>query len=238
MAMPSSARVLARMDERVQDLSADLNALVEVFRNADRFSGPSLYFHRRTIDTRRELGSTGAAIESDSFVELLYGTLTAWGMHRMGPGNTKLREFRDICTTLRANRDRISSLEHLALSRLSQAQLGAVADQLWELIDSLEISIADAKIVANTKTLHHLLPELVPPIDRTYTFNFFYGRNMLSISERDAFHEMFTRFHRVATNNASALIGLVGQGWNTSETKVLDNAVVGYAIDALNVVPE
>ena len=236
--MPSSARVLSRMDERVQDLSTDLHALVEEFGKANRFSGPSLYFHRRTIDTRRDLGSSGAAIESEPFVELLYATLTAWGMHRMGPGNTKLREFGDICETLRANRERIASLEHLSLSRLPQGQFGVVADQVWQLIDSLSISIADAKIVANTKTLHHLLPELVPPIDRTYTFNFFYGRNMLSITERDAFHEMFTRFHRIATENVSILGDLAGSGWNTSETKILDNAVVGYAIDTLNVVPE
>jgi len=240
--MPSSARVLARMDERVQELSTDLIAHVEAFANAERFSGPSLYFHRRTIDSRRDLGSSGAAIESDQFVEFLYATLTSWGMHRMGPGNTKLREFGDICATLRANRDQILSLEHLALSRLSQGELGVVADQVWQLIDSLAISIADAKIVANTKTLHHLLPDLVPPIDRTYTYSFFYGcgkqRTNLSITERDAFHEMFTRFHRVATKNVSVLGGLVGPGWNTSETKILDNAVVGHGIGALNVVPE
>jgi hypothetical protein len=29
--------------------------------------------------------------------------------------------------------------------------------------------------------------------------------------------------------------GLVGSGWNTSQAKVIDNAIVGYAIEALNV---
>jgi hypothetical protein len=226
------------MDERVEDLSKDLPRLVQVFENAERFSGPSLHFHRRAIDTRRGLGSARAAIDSDQFVEFVYATLTAWGMHRMGPGNTKLREFEVVCGSLRSNRDTIGALDGLSLSQLAQAQLDTVASQAWKLVDALTISIAEAKIVANTKALHHVLPDLIPPIDRTYTFNFFYSRAMLSISEEEAFHEMFSRFHRIAAQNAVALRRLLGPGWNTSETKVLDNAVVGYAIDALNVLAE
>ena len=46
------------------------------------------------------------------------------------------------------------------------------------------MSVAAAQIVANSKALHHLLPALVPPIDREYTFRFFYDRTMLTINER------------------------------------------------------
>jgi hypothetical protein len=226
------------MDERIQELSTDLNRLALIFESAERFSGPSLYFHRRSIDTRRALGSARNAVDSDPFLELVYATLSAWGMHRMGPGNTKLRDFEDVCASLRSCRDAIAALENVSLSQLPQQQLSSTILQLWKLVESLTVSVAEAKIVANTKALHHLLPDLVPPIDRTYTFNFFYSRRQLTISEQDAFHEMFTRFHQVATENAATVRGLVGAGWNTSETKVLDNAVVGYAIDALNVVPE
>ena len=38
-----------------------------------------------------------------------------------------------------------------------------------------------------SKVLHHVLPDLVPPIDRQYTFKFFYGRTLLSIPEEVAF---------------------------------------------------
>ena len=52
--------------------------------------------------------------------------------------------------------------------------------------------------MADMKLLHELLPDLVPPIDRTYPFNFLYNKSNLSVPEEIAFHEMFTRIHRVA----------------------------------------
>jgi hypothetical protein len=44
-------------------------------------------------------------------------------------------------------------------------------------------SVAEVRLVANSKALHHVLPGLIPPIDRMYTFQSFYGRKMLSMRE-------------------------------------------------------
>lgn len=235
--MPSSATVIARMDAKVRDLSDNVPRFLHIFEISPRFTGPSLYFHRRAIAYRQERGPSSAAIGSDEFVELLYATLTAWGMHRMGPGNTKLRDFEDIAKSLREHSAAIDSLDGLALSRLTERQLDVVALQVWQLLGALNISIAEAKLVANSKALHHILPALVPPIDRTYTFNFFYDRTALCITEQSAFREMFARFHQIAVRNSGIIQGIVGSGWHTSETKVLDNAIVGYAIGALGVQP-
>src|SRR5262245_2365821 len=71
------------------------------------------------------------------------------------------------------------------------------------------------------------------PIDRTYSFNFFYNRNMLSISEQDAFREMFSRFHCIGLANRAEIAGALGRRWHTSETKVIDNAIVGYVVEVL-----
>jgi hypothetical protein len=38
---------------------------------------------------------------------------------------------------------------------------------------SLRLSVSGATIVANSKALYHLLPRLIPPIDRQYTVRFF-----------------------------------------------------------------
>ena len=85
--------------------------------------------------------------------------------------------------------------------------------------------------MANSKALHHVLPDLVPPIDREYTFNFFYDRSTLSIDEGDAFQEMFCQLDEIARRNLSEIGSSVGRGWNTSHSKVVDNAIVGYMIN-------
>jgi hypothetical protein len=44
-----------------------------------------------------------------------------------------------------------------------------ITDQLWMVVESLGVVENVAKIVAGTKTLHHLLPDLVVPMDRAWT---------------------------------------------------------------------
>ena len=77
--------------------------------------------------------------------------------------------------------------------------------------------------------LHHILPSLVPPIDRSYTLRFFYRRQGLSISEKEAFREMYLEFHRIAVHRKKEILNRLGKNlWNTSETKIIDNAIIGF----------
>ena len=48
-----------------------------------------------------------------------------------------------------------------------------ISGQAWELINSLGIVENISKLVPHTKALHHLLPDLIVPIDREYTQTFF-----------------------------------------------------------------
>lgn len=233
--MPSSAKVLSRMDARLAEVSVNLNHFVSVFESSEKFSGPSLYFHHKTLSCLRSHHSAAQAIASDDIFDWLYATLASWGMHRMGKGNTKLRDLPLIKESVRSQKSAITALQGISLLELPASKLGQVCRDIWRLLSNLTISIADAQIVANSKVLHHLLPRLLPPIDRTYTFNFFYNRNMLSISEEAAFAEMYSRFHQVALGNKETILALVGRGWNTSETKVIDNAIVGYVIERLRI---
>jgi hypothetical protein len=223
------------MDQRVTDLLADIPRFLRAFETASKFSGPSLYFHLRTLECLRQHGSAVDAIASDDFFDCLYATLASWGMHRMGRGKTKLRDLTEIKTSLRAQSPMIEDLQAFSLAAISSTDIRPVLQRLWRVLSALSVSIADAKIVANSKVLHHILPDLIPPIDRTYTFNFFYNRNMLTISEEDAFCEMFLRFHRVAVEQKDFLSAHVDRGWNSSRTKVLDNALVGYVVEVLRV---
>lgn len=236
--MGSTAKVIKRMDQRVEELSSDIPHWLHAFNSAEKFSGPSLYFHLRTLECLRSHPSSVDALHSDEFFDWLYATLASWGMHRMGEGMTKLKELSQIKTSVRAQVATIEKLHPLRLTDLSDVAFQPVLRQLWLLVSAFDVSIAKANIVANSKVLHHILPNLVPPIDRTYTYKFFYNRNTLSIPEEDAFGEMLSRLHKVAVMNKKILEVTVRSGWNSSQTKILDNALVGYVIEVLRVEKE
>lgn len=75
--MATSGDVLQRMEGRVQELIVGLRKFVGVFDRAQLFTGPSLYFHFRTLEKSRQYSSPSEAVEDDAFLEYLYATLTA-----------------------------------------------------------------------------------------------------------------------------------------------------------------
>jgi hypothetical protein len=96
--------------------------------------------------------------------------------------------------------------------------------------------MGETKIVIGTKALHHLIPELVPPMDRQYTLRFFFEHTTMNQGDRMAFDVMLPQFHQIATNCAEQISSLIGVGsMNTSVTKIIDNAIVGYGIERLRV---
>ena len=75
--------------QQISELSAGFEDYVAAFNKNNPFSGPSLYFHHKTLQIGRNLGAVEACLGDERFFESLYATLASWGMHRMGPGNTR-----------------------------------------------------------------------------------------------------------------------------------------------------
>jgi hypothetical protein len=218
------------MDERVGELRVRFADFVRVFVKSERFTGPSWYFHRKALARRAAHDTIASLLDDDAFFDWLYATLTAWGLHRMGPGNTKLRDLEEIRESVRDAADALTDLAELKITDVGESQAAGTVDAVWSLLTRLRVSVAAAQIVANSKALHHLLPGLVPPMDREYTFRFFYGRTMLSIDEQTAFAEMFSRCLQVAAAQKPAIVSLIDGARNTGPAKVVDNAIVGYMI--------
>jgi hypothetical protein len=228
--MPSSAKTKSRIQERVADLTGHFTEYADYLnQHKEAFVGPSVYFHGKTLALRNASSSASELLQREDFFDYLYATLTAWGLHRMGPGNAKLVDLDILRKSLRSQVAAIQALWGSSLADLAPAELSHVTHQLWGVLSHLQVSIAKAKLVANSKALHHLLPALMPPIDRTYTYTFFYSRNGLhSLAEADAFSEIYAEFHRIASARKAEIHGRIGKGFHTSETKVIDNAIVGY----------
>ena len=210
--------------QRVDGLISEFAQCVDVFDQQVPFARSGQYeSHRATIDRRRSLSDIPSALRDDVFLDLLYETLQLWGIGRRASRLVPVSDFRE---RLRARRDEIAAFEVIRLNdpNLDSTLTGAA---LWTLIERLDIVDNVRLIVSGTKTLHHLLPDLVPPMDRAWTGGFFlWSAAPEQSAQRATFVRTFSGFAKVAC--ASAPSHYVGGGWRTSLTKVVDNAVIGY----------
>jgi hypothetical protein len=187
------------------------------FRRSDQ-----LRQHRETIDRRLELGSAAAAVTDEQFQRALYKTLRAWGI---GARGSRLKPFDAFVATLSRLKEPVAQLE-TAIIDDQRLDVSATIDTLWTLQSQLEIVENAATLVPVTKALHHMLPELVVPMDREYTQMFFGWHNpQFQYGQRTCFAEAFGAFVKIA--RAANPSQYVNRGWNSSRTKVLDNALVG-----------
>ena len=216
-----------KMKQRVKDLCNAFADYLDIFDNLGIFSGPSLYFHFRTLTRLREVGSLSQLFEDVRYFEYLYATLTAWGLHRMGQTSTKLVDFETFYGSLVEQRENILRLQHLKLTHMSQDDLSTVNDVVCEIISNINISQSGTQLVAGTKTLHHLLPDLIPPFDREHTLRFFYNKTNFT-SDTKVFREIYPLFVELGERNKEVIRQYLGKGFHSSAPKVIDNAIVGF----------
>jgi len=227
-----------RVRSRIDKLCGNFAYYLRKFDDAKKFTGPSVYFHQRTLNRLESLGLP-AALEDTIFLEYLYATLTAWGLHRMGPTGAKLVEFESFKKTLSNQKGAIASLQAYQLTHLPEQNLDVIVDALWNILSNLKVSETRTQIVAGSKALHHLLPKLMPPIDREYTTRFFYCEEgvktviLPSGGEERIFKEIYPFFFEIASRNREVIFQHIGRGFHTSETKVIDNAIVGFVLEEL-----
>jgi hypothetical protein len=169
------------------------------------------------------------------FFDRLYATLTAWGMHRMGKGNTRLTDLKIIQDSFLHQDANIREVEELRIEDLNPRDVAEVTRKLWVILDGLKVGVQKRKIVINTKALHHLLPDLVPPIDGEYTIRFFYGNKNANKRDDVIFKDVYPLFYKIAVAHKENITRWVSETavMNTSTTKVIDNAIVGYGIMVL-----
>lgn len=232
----------ARMQQRTGELINRFSENVRAFESvqtepgvqARLFTGPSLYFHQKTIRILREIGSGSKAVVDERFIESLYATLTSWGLHRMGSGGAKLIDYGEFSKRLARNRSRIGGLEPYRIELLEEDQIIETSCLLWDLVQDISASETRTQLVAGTKTLHHILPELIPPIDSEYTLTFFYNTKSTGVEpERDwlAFvYELYPALCRIARDSKMPRLSAKPQLMRTSKTKLIDNAIVGWGL--------
>jgi hypothetical protein len=224
-------RIAARRDQRKR-LIAGFGRYVDKFDANRQFSGPSVYFHVKALSALRSHRSAVDALADDAFFDYLYATLASWGLHRMGPGYTKLAEIDDLKSSFIRKRDEIEVLQNLRIEDIGTREVDEVSDSIWRVLNELRVGVSETLLIANSKALHHVLPDLVPPIDRTYTLMFFLGRTKIDNGgDGDYFKALFPLFREIAVRRLEDICDRIRtpwQGMNTSVTKVVDNAILGF----------
>jgi hypothetical protein len=213
-------------------LISDFGRFVDTFDAGRQFSGPSVYFHVKALAALQSHDTAVDALSDGCFFDYLYATLASWGLHRMGPGKAKLGDIGELRSSFEQQRRRIEQLQHLRIEEVDNADVNDVASSIWDVLAELRVGVGDTLLVANSKALHHLLPHLVPPIDRNYTLMFFVGRPYIYRGRDGAyFRALFPLFHEVAVRCIDQIderIRIPWVGMNTSVTKVIDNAILGF----------
>jgi hypothetical protein len=84
---------------------------------------------------------------------------------------------------------------------------------LWNLIAELRIVENLTPMVPGTKTLHHIQPLLVVPIDRLYTGTFFaWTTGRMQSAQPELFREAFSTFSTIVrTGDLGGLTGPAGE---------------------------
>ena len=221
------------MRDRVEKLCSGFPHYIARFDESDLFTGPSLYFHFRTLNQLHKHVTFSRVFEDNLFFEYLYATLTSWGLHRMRPVKAKLVDFEIFFQSFQHQRNAIEELQNISLIELSDKNVPIIVDKLWNILKNIKVSTSKTRLVANSKALHHILPHTMPPIDREYTLRFFYNRKTIQGRDEKIFREIYPWFHRIGLRNKIQIESYTGHGFHTSETKVIDNAIVGFVLPEL-----
>ena len=157
------------------------------------------------------------------FLKLLYATLDAWNMNSRG---AKLADFDTFRESVSAQKNSFMDLKDHTIEQLSENDF----EVLKKLFSNLSLTQAKKPpLVTFAKTMHFMLPELIAPMDRKYTLNFFFKNTNVPNNHEKQF-EIFKSVQTCFASFAKAFKlskYVENETWNANIPKVIDNIIVG-----------
>jgi hypothetical protein len=217
-------------ERQQQRFLQSLDVAHAAYYRAGTFSGPSLYFHLRALEA-------GKDADFERFAEMVYALLAAWGMHRMGRGGSKMREFQEFQASLKPLWPSVIGLQKVAPDELGEKGWR----DLNAIFRGIRCMATATSLVGNSKVMAHALPNLVPPVDREYTLRFLFGGTSISNDIDREWEKLETILRgffyplvRSEVFRAKARQWQSEQSrlrWDTSPLKIADNLVIGLLKD-------
>lgn len=188
--------------------------------------------HRKAIEMRNNFSSVNDAISDDDFLYQVQETLVAFGMDRRAAKLLPTEEFINNARLI-GNLLSLLKVENYSLNDLRDPSV--VNWLVSSIVYCPKLAANRSQVVTVSKTLHHILPKLLPPIDREYTEEFFRLNNAhFSSKSVDGWERVIKGFAEIYKQiqgryGEDYLSNLVDRTpWSTSETKLIDNAIIGY----------
>jgi hypothetical protein len=156
-------------------------------------------------------------------------------MHRMGRGGSKMRSFEEFQESVEPLRETIGRARKIHHQSVSTSDW----DMLQEVFRGIRVMASGTTVVGNSKVMAHLLPNIVPPVDREYTLKYLWGKQHVTIKNdldfewnllRRTIAEFFIPVASDAQFYSLAQAWMQDQEkypWDTSLFKVVDNLIIG-----------
>ena len=166
---------------------------------------------------------------TDAGLQNIYHTLVQWNMNTRG---ARLKEEKGFYKTIRANKSEIDKLKNYRLPGFCNdgnvSEIETIIQNLFENIDLTE----NSRFVTISKTLHFLHPQLMIPMDRAYTANYFHNYRMPDVPQKIeqqakwniAFHKELCSIYMKHKD----LIDKISIETKYPITKLLDNLLIGF----------
>lgn len=170
-------------------------------------------------------------VEDDHHIYQIYNCLgSEFGMARR---SARLVEFELFETSIKDHLAILSSLNIYRMdSIVNNSDLDILLSQLRLLFTELQVvPPGSPKLVAVSKTLHFLLPNLVMPIDRDSVLKFLYRKGDVPTKEDKQFRvftDVFTKYRSITQKLGLKIDNGDGSWWNVSVPKRIDNAILGF----------
>jgi len=215
-----------KYEDKVREILANAEKYHDAYYKAETFRGPSLYFHQRALATRNPPVSF-------THLEYVYATLASWGMHRMGRGGSKMQSFSTFFQSVEPLNDRIAEAQSFDFHEMTDIKWAV----LKEIFQDVKVMASGTTLVGHSKVMHHMLPNVIPPIDREYTLWFLYGNTTIKNDlENEWFllKEIISEFFIPVASDREFhskarrwMARSEDYPWDTSVFKVVDNLVIG-----------
>ena len=220
-------RIIKDYQPQISNLIENLESLHNIFYTKEVFTGPSLYFHGKALDARN-------MADNERYLEYIYATLVSWGMHRMGSGGSKMLAFQEFKNSVDNLKDEIRTAQNINFQNITESDWTA----LERIFKNLKIMRTGTSLVGNSKVMAHMMPNIVPPIDRAYTLRYL-KENVKNWHEHEwpLMRNIIEKFFiPVATNNnftSNAKNWMKDRKkypWDSSPFKIIDNLIIaaGY----------
>jgi hypothetical protein len=216
-------------------ISRDLKRLLDKTPSVgDDFGGPSVYFHKKALLEQKNnfLGK--------DHLNMIYAVMPSWGMHRMGSNGAKMVDYNSFEKEILKNKDELFELNN---KDYKNVDINKVVELITEKVN---VSKTKSSLVSSSKVLHHILPNIISPIDRNYSIRFMlkntddWGSSSINIlnENKKLYAEIFlTEMYNFIRDNEKMMLNYIiepnentlsDNNFNTCLTKIFDNLIMVY----------